>query len=93
MARSPSPSAPGRPFDIEIGTQEVITVDLDALDPDPSDVVDVLKDGAGALVWSKFASEYWRQGHLGAAEQIARSAVDSTLRLPAFMLRLEAGAD
>lgn len=69
---------PGRSFDIELGGQEVITVDLDNLDPNPDDVLDLLKDGQCKIwVWTKLAGEYWRRGYLEAAEKIARSAIES----------------
>ncbi|KAF8813945.1 RNA polymerase II-associated protein [Phlegmacium glaucopus] len=68
----------GRSVDIELGGQEVITIDLDNLDPNPDDVLDLLKDGQCKVwVWTKLAGEYWRRGYLEAAEKIARSAVES----------------
>lgn len=76
-ARSPSPPPASRSVDIELGGQEVITIDLDNLDPDPSDVLDLLKEGQCKVwVWTKLAGEYWRRGFLGAAEKIALAAVD-----------------
>lgn len=67
----------GRSVDIELGGQEVITIDLDNLDPNPDDVLDLLKDGQCKVwVWTKLAGEYWRRGYLDAAERIARSAVE-----------------
>ena len=67
----------GRSVDIELGGQEVITIDLDNLDPNPDDVLDLLKDGQCKVwVWTKLAGEYWRRGYLEAAEKIARSAVE-----------------
>jgi len=69
--------APGRSVDIELGGQEVITVDLDNLDPSPADVLDLLKEGnCKVWVWTKFAGEYWRRGFLEAAERIALTAVE-----------------
>ncbi|KAF8160649.1 RNA polymerase II-associated protein [Crassisporium funariophilum] len=69
---------PGRSVDIELGGQEVITIDLDNLDPNPDDVLDLLKDGQCKVwVWTKLAGEYWRRGYLQAAERIAISAVES----------------
>ncbi|KNZ74931.1 Tetratricopeptide repeat protein 1 [Termitomyces sp. J132] len=68
----------GRTIDIEVGSQEVITIDLDILDPNPEDVLDLLKDGQCKIwVWTKLAGEYWRKGYLEAAEKIARTAVES----------------
>lgn len=67
----------GRSVDIELGGQEVITVDLDNLDPNPTDVLDLLKEGNCKIwVWTKLAGEYWRRGYLDAAERIAISAVE-----------------
>ncbi|KDR75052.1 hypothetical protein GALMADRAFT_248915 [Galerina marginata CBS 339.88] len=71
-------SLPGRSVDIELGGQEVITIDLDNLDPNPDDVLDLLKDGQCTIyVWTKLAGEYWRRGHLEAAERIASTAIES----------------
>jgi hypothetical protein len=71
-----SPAA-GRSVDIELGGQEVITIDLDNLDPNPEDVLDLLKEGQCKVwVWTKLAGEYWRRGYLGAAEKIAQQAID-----------------
>ncbi|KAG9220389.1 hypothetical protein CCMSSC00406_0006654 [Pleurotus cornucopiae] len=68
---------PGRSVDIELGGQEVITIDLDNLDPNPEDVLELLKEGLGKIwVWSKLAAEYWRRGYLDAAERIAHAVVD-----------------
>lgn len=67
----------GRTIDIEVGSQEVITIDLDILDPNPEDVLDLLKDGQCKIwVWTKLAGEYWRKGYLEAAEKIARTAIE-----------------
>lgn len=67
----------GRSIDIELGGQEVITIDLDNLDPNPEDVLDLLKDGRCAIwVWTKLAGEYWRRGYLQAAEKIALTAIE-----------------
>ncbi|KAF8893448.1 RNA polymerase II-associated protein [Infundibulicybe gibba] len=68
----------GRSIDIELGGQEVITIDLDNLDPNPEDVLDLLKDGQCTIwVWTKLAGEYWRRGYLPAAEKIALTAIES----------------
>lgn len=67
----------GRSIDIELGGQEVITIDLDNLDPSPDDVLDLLKEGqCKVTVWVKLAGEYWRRGYLSAAERIAHSAIE-----------------
>lgn len=72
-----SNASTGRSVDIELGGQEVITIDLDNLDPNPEDVLDLLKDGqCNVWVWTKLAGEYWRRGYLDAAERIALSAVE-----------------
>ncbi|KAK1229557.1 protein required for normal CLN1 and CLN2 G1 cyclin expression [Marasmius sp. AFHP31] len=68
----------GRSVDIELGGQEVITIDLDNLDPDPHDVLDLLKDGdCKVWVWTKLAGEYWRRGYLDAAESITNAGIDA----------------
>ncbi|KAJ8515561.1 hypothetical protein ONZ45_g7046 [Pleurotus djamor] len=70
-------SQPGRSVDIELGGQEVITIDLDNLDPNPEDVLELLEEGRGRIwVWTKLAAEYWRRGYLDAAERIANAVVD-----------------
>ncbi|TFK74286.1 RNA polymerase II-associated protein [Pluteus cervinus] len=71
-------SVPGRSVDIELGGQEVIAIDLDNLDPNPEDVLDLLKEGRCKVwVWTKLAGEYWRRGYLDAAEKIAFAAIES----------------
>jgi RNA polymerase-associated protein CTR9 len=81
MERSPSPTTISRPFDIELSGQEVITVDLDNLDSDPSDLLDVLRESqctsSSVWVWTKLAGEYWRHGKIDAAERIGRAGVES----------------
>ncbi|KAI9571564.1 hypothetical protein HD554DRAFT_2320692 [Boletus coccyginus] len=73
-----STNSTGRSIDIELGGQEVITIDLDNLDPNPDDVLDLLKEGqCKVLVWTRLAGEYWRRGYLSAAERIAHSAIES----------------
>ncbi|KAF8910392.1 hypothetical protein CPB85DRAFT_1305700 [Mucidula mucida] len=68
----------GRTVDIELGSQEVITVDLDNLDPDPADILDLLNEGHPKVwVWTTLAAEYWRRGYLDAAEKIAKAAADT----------------
>jgi hypothetical protein len=68
----------GRSVDIELNNQEVITVDLDNLDPDPQDVIDLLGDGHPKVwVWTKVAAEYWNKGYVDAAEKIAQAAIIS----------------
>ncbi|KAJ4488867.1 RNA polymerase II-associated protein [Lentinula edodes] len=68
----------GRSIDIELGSQEVITIDLDNLDSNPEDVLELLRDGQCKVwVWTKLAGEYWRRGYCEAAEQIANNAIAS----------------
>lgn len=74
--------ASGRSVDIELGGQEVISIDLDNLDPNPDDVLDLLKEGQCKIwVWTKLAGEYWRRGYLEPAERIANAAIDCTFEL------------
>ncbi|KAF5374557.1 hypothetical protein D9757_010165 [Collybiopsis confluens] len=69
---------PGRSVDIELGGQEVITIDLDNLEPDPEDLLELLRESKCKVwVWTKLAGEYWRKGYVAAAERIANSAIDS----------------
>lgn len=73
---SPPPVA-GRSIDIELGGQEVITIELDNLDPNPEDLLDVLKEAQCKVwIWTRLAAEYWRRGFLDAAERIAQSALE-----------------
>lgn len=81
--------APGRSVDIELGGQEVITIDLDNLDPNPEDVLDLLKDGQCKIwVWTKLAGEYWRRGFLEAAEKIALAAIDCVYQFSVYWMHL-----
>ncbi|THH14902.1 hypothetical protein EW146_g5490 [Bondarzewia mesenterica] len=71
-------SAPGRSIDIELGGQEVINIELDALDSSADDVIEVLRDGQPKVgYWTRLAGEYLRRGYLDAAEKIALAAVES----------------
>ncbi|KAI0759855.1 RNA polymerase II-associated protein [Trametes elegans] len=71
-----SPPPPGRSIDIELGGQEVITIELDNLDPNPDDLLEVLKEGQCKVwIWTRLAAEYWRRGQLDAAEKIAQTAI------------------
>ncbi|KAI0645859.1 RNA polymerase II-associated protein [Trametes meyenii] len=75
---TPSPPPPGRSIDIELGGQEVITIELDNLDPNPDDLLEVLKEGQCKVwIWTRLAAEYWRRGLLDAAEKIAQTALDT----------------
>ncbi|KAH8107706.1 hypothetical protein BXZ70DRAFT_1013744 [Cristinia sonorae] len=75
--RSPSPPV-GRTLDIELTSQEVISVDLDNLELNPDDLLEVLKDSQSKVwVWTKLAAEYWNQGHLDIAEKLAQGAIDT----------------
>ena len=77
MSRSPSPSA-GRTLDIELSGQEIISIELDHLDPDASDLIDVLSDAQSPpWIWTKLAAEYWRQNYMEAAESLAQKCIES----------------
>lgn len=70
----------GRSIDIELGGQEVITIELDTIDPNPEDILDLLREGQCKVsIWTKLACEYWRRGFLEAAEKIANAAVEREL--------------
>ncbi|KAI0032889.1 hypothetical protein K488DRAFT_70271 [Vararia minispora EC-137] len=82
--------APGRSIDIELGGQEVINIELDALDVSADDVVEVLREGQPRVgCWTRLAGEYLQTGNIDAAEKIATAAVEtfvqngSTASLPA----------
>jgi RNA polymerase-associated protein CTR9 len=74
----------GRTIDIELGGQEVITIDLDVLDT-VDEILDLLSDPqcrAKAWVWAAVATEFWRRGSLEAAEKVATAAVRGTAPIP-----------
>ena len=78
MDRSPSPP-PVRSVDIELPSQEIITVDLDNLDANPDDLLDVLRESRSKVwVWTKLASEYLKRGMLDAAEKLTNGSVVCT---------------
>ena len=87
MNGSTSSPPPGRTIDIELGGQEVITVELDSLDPNPDDLLEVLKEGQCKVwIWTRLAAEYWRRGLLDAAEKIAKTAMQG-----AYLFLLHSG--
>ena len=66
-----------RTVDIELGPggNEIVTVDLDNLDPQPDDVLELLSDGECKVeVWALLGAEYLRKGYLDAAEKIGEKA-------------------
>ncbi|KAF5346312.1 hypothetical protein D9758_011483 [Tetrapyrgos nigripes] len=66
-----------RNFEIELGGQEVISIDLNHLDPNPEELIEVLREGQCRVwVWTKLAGEYWRRGNLDAASKIASTAIE-----------------
>ncbi|VDB88728.1 unnamed protein product [Peniophora sp. CBMAI 1063] len=70
--------SPGRSIDLELGGQEVVTVELDELDPNADDIIEVLKEGqAKVAYWTRLAGEYLQNGNVDAAERICTSAVDT----------------
>lgn len=78
-----TPPLSGRSVDIEINQQEVISVDLDALDPNPDELLELLLDAqAKVSIWSKFILEYWRRGWLDAAEKVCERGIECTLGTP-----------
>ncbi len=75
-------SATSRTIDVELGV-DVISVDLDNLDPDASDILDLLREAESPVwIWVRFASEYWRKGHLTTAEDICQAAIQGQGSLP-----------
>ena len=71
------PLIAGRSIDIEINQQEVISVDLDALDSNPEELLELLLDArAKVSIWSKFILEYWRRGWLDAAESVCERGIE-----------------
>jgi RNA polymerase-associated protein CTR9 len=72
-----TPPLTTRTLEIEVGDQEVITIDLDALDQSTDDVIAVLQDAQCKVsVWTQLASEYWRRGWLESAQKITNAAVE-----------------
>ncbi|KAI0319009.1 RNA polymerase II-associated protein [Amylostereum chailletii] len=86
---NPWNTSKGRTIDIELGGQEVITIELDLLGSSADDVVEVLKEGQPKVsYWTRLGGEALRRGYLDMAENIALAAVEcfqsrgSTLSLP-----------
>jgi RNA polymerase-associated protein CTR9 len=68
----------GRSLDIELGA-DLVSVDLDNLDPDPNDIIELLKEAnSNVWVWTRVAGEYWRKGMKDGAEMIVRTAKTCT---------------
>lgn len=66
----------GRTMDIELGGQEIITIDLDTLDEDPNDFIDLLTDAQCEVsTWVKLTCEYLKKDLVAAADKIARKAL------------------
>ncbi|KAA1471852.1 RNA polymerase II-associated protein [Dentipellis sp. KUC8613] len=70
-------TAPGRSIDVELGSSEVITIELDDLDSSADDVIELLKEEGLTKVgyWTRLAGEYLRRGHLDAAKAIVVAAL------------------
>lgn len=69
----------GRSLEVEMN-QEVIAIDLDALEQDTGDVIAVLQDGnCKVSFWTQLASEYWKKGWIEAAQRIINAAVECQL--------------
>ncbi|KIM30492.1 hypothetical protein M408DRAFT_15487 [Serendipita vermifera MAFF 305830] len=72
-----TPPPATRSLEIEVGDQEVITIDLDSLDQSTEDVIAVLQDAQCRVsIWTQLASEYWRRGWLESAQKITHAAVE-----------------
>ena len=73
---SPPPLPMGRSVDIELPSHEIITIDLDRLDPNPEDVIELLNEAETYVnKWTKMIWEYWKVGLLDGAETIATKAI------------------
>lgn len=67
----------GKTIEIDL-INEVVTIELDDLEPDSSNIISLLLDGeCKEWVWTKLAGEYWRRGYLDEAEKIAAAGVES----------------
>lgn len=65
----------GRVLNIEFGGSEVVSIDLENLDPDPIDIIEVLKEAnSNVWVWTRVAGEYWRNGLKNGTGTIIRTA-------------------
>jgi RNA polymerase-associated protein CTR9 len=74
-------AVPSRTVDIELTGNEIITIDLDNLDPQPDDVLELLTDGKCKVqVWAHLGSEYLRNGFLDAAELLGGKAIECKWR-------------
>lgn len=69
----------GKTIEIDL-INEVITIELDDLEPDASNIIYLLEDSdAKVWLWTKLAGEYWRRGYPEEAEKIALAAKKSAL--------------
>ncbi|OCH88638.1 RNA polymerase II-associated protein [Obba rivulosa] len=76
-AESPPPTT-GRSLEVELSS-EVISIELDNLDPNPQDMIDLLREGrCKGWVWTTLAAEYWRKGYLDGAQKIGEMARESS---------------
>ena len=74
-----SHSGSARTLDVDLGSHEIVTIELDSLDPQPDDAIELLQDGHCKVeLWNKLAQEYCKQGYFTAALSIAKSAVECT---------------
>lgn len=70
---------PTRSLDIQIDAAELITIDLDNLDPNPDDYIDLLVEGkCKGGIWATLASEYWRRDLYDQTYKMAQQALTGT---------------
>ncbi|KAH8118914.1 TPR-like protein [Phellopilus nigrolimitatus] len=70
------PPAPIRSIDVELGGQEIVAIDLDNLDHDPTDYIELLLEGnVKVSMWTRLSCEYWKKGLLNAAQKCLEGAV------------------
>ena len=75
----PTNSEGVRTLEVPLGSHEIVTIELDTLDPNPDDAIELLRDGKSKVeIWNKLGQEYCKQGYYTAALEIARCAVNCT---------------
>ncbi|KIY52457.1 RNA polymerase II-associated protein [Fistulina hepatica ATCC 64428] len=67
----------GKCFEIGLVGGQILSIDPEHLDPEPSAYIDVLREGrAKVSAWTELAGAYWRHGQLDDAQKIAETAVE-----------------
>jgi len=61
-----------RNLEVVIPGGDIVQVDLENLDPNPSEIIELLTEAPAPVpTWISLCLEYWKQGYRDAAESIA----------------------